>query len=523
MTSRLPFAVIHGIQGPKGETGDTGPQGEQGPQGIQGIQGIQGPKGDTGDPTTPGSITNTEVNNSAGIVASKLSFTESGTGAVPRTIATIFKDRPIPITAYGAERLGPDCGPALRNAMLAAHDEGRSVEIPDGYFIVNTSASFGADTVNCKGIVGNGRGSVLVPTMGGPIINMVVPSGTPITGKVFEKFGVAGSYANPTAGIGSRFLKVSGAVDGFGHSRINNLQIVSVENGIEIDCATMTTVYGKESQCGFNTFQDIEFWAGTIPVVNGFLWKKGSSTGNTFTNIQGYVSGGLSRFEGTGCVVGDISWTGGHTASGYIASFANDIVYNRSQCYAAVHVDANSTGPFHFDSGQAVPPSNIKVLGNIGGSTGWTDTPPLKFSSINDLGASEWKAGGQVTGASVAATSGAQSVALWEIELAQDTATIVDVFVEGHVGGLDYGGTTRRFMLARGTGNAVAAAGTETQCLVLASPPIINFFALSASVSGGKVTISVSFTPSGATSAAGTTIRAEGGSFRIKRGANVLY
>lgn len=44
------------------------------------------------------------VDPNAAVDATKLRFKEAGAGSVPRSVALIFKDKPIPITAYGAKK-----------------------------------------------------------------------------------------------------------------------------------------------------------------------------------------------------------------------------------------------------------------------------------------------------------------------------------------------------------------------------------------------------------------------------------
>ena len=461
-----------------------------------------------------------------GALIDPLRFKETGSAAITRAVGLIFKDRPIPITAYGAVAGGPNCAAALTYALQAGGAENRMVEIPAGYWVFNSGVAF--DNA-CPGIVGaHGRASVLVPSfLDAPLLTIVVPPGQAVGRKVFEKFGVQGSYALGSNYDGSRFLQVvgGGSVGGSGlsRSRFNNLIIEGVYAGIEIATDPIATVHGAESQSGWNIFEDIEFWSGARPLYYGILLTKGSSTGNTFSNLQGAPETAMLRFEGNGCVVGDIIYSGGHLGAGHLASFANNIIYNRSQQYVGVQVDAGSLGPFLFESGQAVAPTNIKVLGTIGGSSTWASTPPLRHSSIDDLGASRWAAGGAIVGAAAAATSGVQTADLWDVELGNFTSTKITVVVEGVVGGVDYGSTRRDFYISRAHGACRVDGDAEQYHTISGGTAIPNasWPRLSAVVNGEHVVVRMQFTPAAA-SALHTNIYAEGGAVRVLRVAGTV-
>jgi hypothetical protein len=125
-------------------------------------------------PAGSGSIVNADVNASAGIVASKLSFTQSGTGAVARTVDGKLKDA-VSVKDFGAVGDGVANDTAEFQAAidyaatlvaLTADDNTFqrvcTVYVPEGTYLV--------DTINLKPgvmLVGNGANSTILKHTGG--------------------------------------------------------------------------------------------------------------------------------------------------------------------------------------------------------------------------------------------------------------------------------------------------------------------------------------------------------------------
>jgi hypothetical protein len=105
-------------------------------------------------PIPDDSIVNAKINSSAAIAATKLSYTAAGSGAVARTIALKLGDV-VSVKDFGAvgDGIANDQG-----ALQAALSTGKSVFLPSGTYLFNTSIVFTADN-QC--IYGEGNSSIL--------------------------------------------------------------------------------------------------------------------------------------------------------------------------------------------------------------------------------------------------------------------------------------------------------------------------------------------------------------------------
>jgi hypothetical protein len=101
-----------------------------------------------------GTIVNADVNASAGIVASKLAFTQSGTGATARTVDSKLKDV-VSVKDFGAVGDGvANDTTAIQNAINSLVNIGGTVLVPPGTYSV-TSLSMPNETYNGIRIVGS--------------------------------------------------------------------------------------------------------------------------------------------------------------------------------------------------------------------------------------------------------------------------------------------------------------------------------------------------------------------------------
>lgn len=414
------------------------------------------------------------------------------------------------LAAFGAQQGGPNCSTALENALDTSAAIGGMVYIPSGDWHFATTSVY---PIAARGIVGEGDSSVLYLTSNVPLLTLT--TSVAVSDKLFTDFKVLGGVLSG-AYEDTRFLKVTGS-GSIAYSRFRNIYFQSLYIGMEIDTDPISTAYGLESQSGFNKWENCTFWYGSRDMVYGILFKRGSSTGNTFPRCQAACAGAVLRYEGAGCVVGDIIYDGDHLGEGYIASFANNIVYNRSMSFES-QVDAGSAGPLIFDAGQVVSPNNIKARGTFGGSQQWANVPPLRFSHIDDLGNSRWEAGGKIANS---ATSGLQSISLWDVELGSETGTDIEVIVEGLLGGVEVGFTRCRWYATRVSGNVRFTAEAVFQFVAGAGIPT-GWPTLSAVVSGSHLIIQCAFTPNGAASRLNTNIYVKGGATRVFRVAGVV-
>ena len=92
------------------------------------------------------SISNSQVANDAAIAATKLSFTQSGTGASARTVTSRFRDT-ISVKDFGAVGDGStNDTTAIQNALNEGAGDGVSVYLPAGTYIVHDTIRIPSDT-----------------------------------------------------------------------------------------------------------------------------------------------------------------------------------------------------------------------------------------------------------------------------------------------------------------------------------------------------------------------------------------
>ena len=128
-----------------------------------------------------GAIVNADVNASAGIVASKLSFTQSGTGAVSRSIDSKLKDV-VSVKDFGA------VGDGVANdtaAIQAAINTGRRIFIPAGTYRCNVVAT--------NKIIVEGEGST---------VSILTPFSTTTAALTYRSFGPYWTYHSEIKNIG---------------------------------------------------------------------------------------------------------------------------------------------------------------------------------------------------------------------------------------------------------------------------------------------------------------------------------
>ena len=92
-----------------------------------------------------GSITNVHVNNSAAIASSKLSFTQTGTGASARTIDSKLKDF-VSVKDFGATGDGSTDDRAAIQAAIDSVNTGGTLYFPPGTYYVDETTTIGGTT-----------------------------------------------------------------------------------------------------------------------------------------------------------------------------------------------------------------------------------------------------------------------------------------------------------------------------------------------------------------------------------------
>ncbi len=439
--------------------------------------------------------------------------------------------QPIPIrtslnlTSYGAAN-NAYAGKALQIALNDCAALGVPVYVPAGVYWINAAAAaqWPTQNNNCPGIFGDGPGSIFAPVdYNGPVITANVITGVPQSGKYIHDLAVQPSWSSSNTTTmprdKSRLLSITGASDGWAYSIFANLSGYAVQDVVHFETPAIVTGPYIQSNSGWNQFiafrgypgvagtggsqavvypVNLVSYTGQCTPYSSTCTGGSTSTGNTWTNFIGstsdawlYASGGANT-GGQLFMTGDIVVNGGQLAGGRVlhvgASGGVCPGYFRTIDISNVQVDAGSTETVLADCGVI---NNAKISGNMGGSAPWAGVNYLARSTVNDLGAAEWKTGGplNING------TGTHTIGLWLLTLGPG-GTRVDVAVAGTVGGVDSGVAGATFECAYngssgnancrqiGIGSATTASGTVSA----------NFPTFSWSSSGAQVTLSTTFT-----------------------------
>jgi len=227
-----------------------------------------------------GTILNADVNASAGIVASKLSFTQAGTGAVARTIDSSLKDV-VSVKDFGAVGDGTtNDAPAIQAAVdyLLADANRNTLYFPNGTYYLNTTVSIKFET---------SRSFRLIGTSSAGFVSVSAPGGSRITGAP----GLAALFlltrTNPALGGGFAFECEHLNFDG------NSTSVVSAIKNVLGGFPARPFVVRSCSFYGFQKALVSDITSGTI---NNTGIANASITDSSFTNNSYAVWG-----AGLGC------------------------------------------------------------------------------------------------------------------------------------------------------------------------------------------------------------------------------
>jgi hypothetical protein len=435
------------------------------------------------------------------------------------------------ITAYGAAN-STNVGSALQNALNDCAALGLPVYVPAGYYQVTATASWPTNNNNCPGIYGDGPSSVFQPVnFNGPVISAVVQPGVPQTNKVIRDLTVMPQWTSVSdAHDQSRLISITGSQEGWAYSRFERLRGIGSKDIVLIGTATAIVGPYIQSNSGWNVFDGLFIQGGSQGITPDYAisFSNSTSTGNLVSNMMGapadsfvYVGGGID-LVGRLFDIGDVVINGGQLGGGRVLHVAGPTCasYLRSMTVINVQVDAGSKEVIAVDCGTA---NNLKLSGTFGGSAPWSGIKYLSLSEIHDLGESHWGAGGPI---SSPGRPGSHSVALWTMDLRQNTMSRVEVSMSGTWGGLGGGGAIYVFDVARGIGNASVkeVPSLRSQLAPDSRGQVPSGWpAVSASVSGGTVSFTGNWIDNEPTSNATTSINIHHGAFKLNRGPTVSY
>jgi hypothetical protein len=196
-------------------------------------------------------IVNADVNASAGIVASKLAFTQSGTGATARTIDSKLKDA-VSVKDFGAVGDGTTNDTA---AMQAAHNTGKVVFYPNGRY------KFTTITISSGGIVGESKATILDST-DATTADLITYTGGDSTGLLVNELGAlfsdfylrVNTVTQKASGAG---IKINpGTTNENYTSLITNVEVRNVPTSIFTTNSSFITI----SNCYFSFYSDYGIW-----------------------------------------------------------------------------------------------------------------------------------------------------------------------------------------------------------------------------------------------------------------------
>jgi hypothetical protein len=347
------------------------------------------------------SIVNADVNASAGIVATKLSFTQTGTGATVRTVDSKLKDT-ISVKDFGAVGDGvADDTAAIQAAINAATTSATAKEV---FFPANNSSAFYKTTASLVAtkpirLCGESLYGVTIIAIGMSPGQYILDCDNAISSNYFyelENFTLRSNNGSPNA------LRLKNC----SYTNLRNIQFYTVNTGVVV--------------------------TGTVCFTNEFSRVHGYSITQQTIRYENYTGGGQNKFDGC-TFTGDTGFSLGSTSGTDGLCFVN---CNFEQCVTnSMYIGGSCNG--------------LSIVGcRTEGCDGGSDflINPVSGQSVNGL---------TITGCNFAADAGA----LVPIRIGGAGGKVRGFSITGNSGG--YAGNPN-FVFLNGDGESGIIAGNST-------------------------------------------------------------
>lgn len=271
------------------------------------------------------------------------------------------------------------------------------------------------------------------------------------------------------------------------------------------------TGFGLESMLNWNTWEIHVLSVGSV----AYWGTQGSGTGNSWllTGLTSNAAAPMLKFEGVGCVVGDIMarghW-GCQVAGGVGIEIGASTVYRAQIGLAGTQFDANCDVPVKLNSTGAVRYTNLNLrANNFGGNAALgASLQPLYNSIVEDRDFSEWMAGNAKTSNATVLTT----TSCFDVALATVGACSMRIVACGVVGGVGSCVAVAEYDV-REAGGALTLTGPYNN----RSSGGAGALAISVTVSGVIATVKITHTASATGTAYNVSMSANGDGFKVTR------
>jgi hypothetical protein len=295
-------------------------------------------------------------------------------------------------------------------------------------------------------------------------------------------------------------------------STFDNLIIRGPRYAFKSTKPSHTTIYGEEGTVARMLYHNIQLADWTRQTEVGWAFPAGSGTANSWYAIRTGMArpdGWVWKFEGTGCVVGDIDIYGANLvgpANGF--RIGDNTVYRRNFKIAG-QFDAGMTNPIDLSAVGAVQYSDYDLSDvRWGGGTNLNNLPLSHSARYIGNEVSHLQDGKRI----VTNATGAQTIAVYRVHLDLYTGCSVKFIVSGEVGGVGGGVAELSAIVSRQAGVPTVVGISQTR-----SPDVAGYPQLGVTPASDYVQFGITFTPTGPNSRLNAQVLVNGGTARIEQ------